>query len=419
VSDVSQTSPFPRRVYWVIAHAVIVLAFARYVIAPLVDRRELAATDFTVFYTGWSLVLTEPAHTYDVEAQRRAQAEIMRDRHFAGGVMTFYYPPHVAVALAPLALLGFENAFRAWIALQLACAFLLIRWLQELAGVRDRLARGRLGRQRLDQWVLATAVLAFLPLLYALQIGQFSIAMTLALVGFWRAFADGRDARAGLWLLVLTVKPQLLPVPLLLMLASRRPRILGWLCLWGAPPALAASLVLGPRVWLDYPAYARRLEGFVAGGSHDHMLNLRGLLTRLAGPGHDAPIFAASALAFAVACLAVYVLFRRAARRGPIVAGVFGAGLALELPVNLHLHLQDALVWVVPLAIASAEPRADGGAARGFQLFALSWPLVFVLTSAVETATGRLLPVPPPLVLAAILAAWTVREVGRAGSAPA
>ena len=149
------------------------------------------------------------------------------------------------------------------------------------------------------------------------------------------------------------------------------------------------------------------------------MLNLRGLHTRLAGPGHDGPILAVSALAFAVACLAVYALFRRSVRRGPIAAGVFGAGLALALPVNLHLHLQDALVWVVPLAIASGQPRADEGAARRFQLFALSWPLVFVLTSAVESATGRLLPVPPPLVLAAILAAWTVREVGSAGSAPA
>src|SRR5207248_73200 len=142
--------------------------------------------------------------------------------------------------------------------------------------------------------VLATAVLAFLPLLYSLQIGQFSISMCLALVGFWRAFARGRDGRAALWLLVLTVKPQLLPVPLLLVLASRRPRILGWLCLWGAPFALVTSFVLGPRVWLDYPAHARRLEGFVAGGSHDHMLNLRGLLTRLAGPGHDGSILVVS-----------------------------------------------------------------------------------------------------------------------------
>jgi hypothetical protein len=398
-------------------HAAIVLAFARYLLAPLHDRREAVATDFTVFYTGWSLVLTEPRHTYDVEAQRRVQAGVMRDRHFAGGVMTFYYPPHVAVALAPFATLGFESAFRVWIALQLACAFLLIRWLQELAGLRDAL----------DRWVLATAVLAFLPLLYALQIGQFSISMTLALVGFWRAFAGKHDARAGLWLLALTIKPQLLPVPLLVLLASRRFRPLGWLCLWGAPLFILASVVLGPRVWLDYPAAARHLEGFVAGGSHDHMLNLRGLLTRLAGPGHDGPIFAACAVVFALASGAVYALLRRDARAragvdmrmagapGP-TAVTFATALALALPVNVHLHLQDALVWVVPLAIFTAHLRERGSGARRFEIFALCWPLVYVLAAAVETATGRLLPVPPALVLAVVLVVWMLRAQPRAGS---
>jgi hypothetical protein len=147
------------------------------------------------------------------------------------------------------------------------------------------------------------------------------------------------------------------------------------------------------------------------------MLNLRGLLTRLLGPGHDGPIFAASALVFATASAAIYRIFRRAYRRssdGAIPPGVFAAGLALALPVNVHLHLQDALVWVVPLAILSAPVGGARDFAR-FRAFALCWPLVFVLTFAAETALGRLLPVQPPLVLATILAAWALREVRLAG----
>ena len=389
----------PRRAYWVIAHAVIVLSFSRHLIAPLIDRGDLAATDFTVFYTGWSLVLTDPGHTYDVEAQRRTQAAIMQDRHFEGGVMTFYYPPHAAVALALFAALGFENAFRLWTALQIACALLLVRWLLELLGPRERL----------DRWVAATAVLAFLPLLYALQIGQISIAMTLALVGFWRAFARARDAQAGLGLLALTVKPQLWPVPLLLLLATRRLRPVAWLALAGMPLVLAACLVLGPRAWLDYPAAARRLEGFVAGGGHDHMLNLRGCLTRLVGVGHPGAVLAISAAVLVLASVAVYQLLRHRARVGAVPAVAFAASLALELPVNLHLHLQDALAWVVPLVIFAAYLR--GREATRFEVFALAWPLVFVLTAAVETATGRLLVVPPPLVLAMILATWMLRRL--------
>jgi hypothetical protein len=387
----------------------IVVAFGRHLVAPLVDRDELAATDFTVFYTGWSLVLTDPARTYDVEAQRRVQAGIMRDRHFEGGVMTFYYPPHAAVAFAPFGLLGFENAFRLWTALELAALVLLIRWLFELARLEAAL----------DKAVLATAVAAFLPLLYALQIGQLSIAMTAALVGFWRAFARGRDAQAGLWLLALTVKPQLLPVPLLLLLATRRWRPLAWLAAVGAPLAAVAAAVLGPRAWLDYPAHARRLEGYVAGGSHDHMLNLRGFFTRLAGPGHDGAIFAASAVALAVASVVAYRLLRRFAARGAVPAVAFGAALALELPANLHLHLQDALVWVVPLAIFAGWLRAAGGESRAyvrFALFALAWPAIYVLASGTEAARGRLLVIPPALVLAVVLAVWMLRALAAGGA---
>jgi phosphoglycerol transferase MdoB-like AlkP superfamily enzyme len=139
------------------------------------------------------------------------------------------------------------------------------------------------------------------------------------------------------------------------------------------------------------------------------------VLTRLGGAGHDGVILAASAAVLLVASVAIYRLFRRAAIRGAIPAAVFAAGLALALPVNLHLHLQDALVWVLPLVLLAAHARAGDGASEGapaplsdrFEVFALSWPLVFVLTSAIETAAGRLLPIPPPLVLAAVLIVWT------------
>lgn len=396
------TSAARRRLYVVLLHVAIVLAFSPNLVRPLVDREELVASDFTVFYTGWSLVLTDPTHTYDVEVQRRVQADIMGSKHFAGGVMTFYYPPHAALALAPFAALSFQNAFRLWTAIQLACLVLLVRWLCAMARLETRL----------DRWLLATALAAFLPVLYGFQIGQLSVAMTLALVGFWRAFDRWSDWQAGLWLLALTVKPQLLVVPLLLLLASRRWRAFAWSCAWGAPLVLAAALVMGPRVWLDYPAYARHLEGFVAGGSHDYMLNLRGLLTRIAGPGHDAGIFKVSAVAFTVGCVAAYRLLRGFAKRGAVPLVAFGGALAIGLPLAMHLHLQDAVAWVVPLAAFAAHLGVDSAQGRRFSAFALAWPLIYVATFATETAMGRLIPVPPALALAAILCVWMLRTPG-------
>src|SRR4029077_7592432 len=103
----------------------------------------------------------------------------------------------------------------------------------------------------------------------------------------------------------------------------------------------------------------------------------------------------------------------------PVPAIAFAAALALQLPANLHLHLQDALVWVLPMVMFAATLREEGAPGRfeRFARFALCWPMVFVLTHALEIATGRLLPIPPQLVLAIALLVWIVREVQREGGA--
>jgi hypothetical protein len=391
---------FPQRGNWVLVHLAITAIFLRLLIPPLVDRAEAGASDFSVFYTGWQLVLHDPSHTYDVEAQRQVQTALLQGRQFKGGVMTYYYPPHAAVALAPLGLLDFHDAFRVWMVLQLAAAALLVRWLLQLSRLEGKL----------DRWVLATAVVAFLPLLYALEIGQLSIIMTVALIGFWRAFDRRRDVEAGAWLLAVTVKPQLLPVPLLLLLAARRFRPVVWMAVWAAPIVAVATAVLGAGVWRGYPAAVRRLEGYVAGGSHDHMLNLRGLLSRLFGLDHDRPIVIVCTMVFAAATLCAYLLLRRHARRGPIPLTAFAAALALELPTALHLHLQDALVWAIPLVVFSTRGGDAAAWSRRFAPFALAWPLAFVAGYAVENAAGDLLPIRVPFVLAAILIGWIGRD---------
>jgi hypothetical protein len=141
------------------------------------------------------------------------------------------------------------------------------------------------------------------------------------------------------------------------------------------------------------------------------MLNLRGLLTRLLGFGHEQGIFALCLAVLAATSVVVYLRLRRHGRAGRVPAVAFATALALELPVNLHLHLQDAAVWLVPLAIFVGHLRARGGDWMRFATFALCWPLVFVATNAVETARGTLLPVPPALLLAVALAVWMVREL--------
>jgi hypothetical protein len=221
-----------------------------------------------------------------------------------------------------------------------------------------------------------------------------------------------------LWLALLTIKPQLLVVPLLIVAATRRWRPVAWLCAWSAPAVLATTVVLGPRIWIDYPGHMRHLEQFVGGGPYEHMLNLRGCLQRLAGAGHDQAIFSVSIAALLIGLAVSYRLLRRNVHSGVVPAGALAAAFAIFLPLNPHLHLQDALLWAIPLVFFAADLRARALPTQAFDRFALSWPTLYVLTQAVESALGHSLPIPPALVLAAILAVWTVRTV-RTTEAPA
>jgi hypothetical protein len=391
----------------VLLHLAVALAYSPHIVAPLFDARELGNTDFTVFYTGWTLVRRDPAHLYDADVQRRTQIEILHGAHFPGGMMAFLNPPHLAVALAPMSLVSQRVAFWLWMAFQLVAAATLARWLADLSGLSDRLER----------WIVGSAVLGFLPLLYTLQIGQLAIFMTLAVVGFLRALHARQDRRAGLWLTLLTIKPQLMIGPLLLVALTRRWRSLAWLCAWSAPVVIATAAVLGPRIWIDYPGHLHHLERFVGAGGYDCMLNLRGSLTRWVGPGHDQTVLAASVAALLIGLAVAYQRLRPHVRDGVLPAGVIAAAFAIVLPLNPHVHLQDGLLWAIPLVACVADRRARGLPMRGFALFALSWPIIYLLTEAVESSTGLLAPISPALLLASALVAWTFRNPAPARTA--
>src|ERR1043166_4073013 len=74
----------------------------------LSEFRHLAApassliSDFTVFCTGWTLILQHRAAAlYDEAAQRATQQALLHGMHFEGGLMAFLTPPHAALASAP------------------------------------------------------------------------------------------------------------------------------------------------------------------------------------------------------------------------------------------------------------------------------------------------------------------------------
>ncbi len=316
--------------------------------------------------------------------------------------MAFLNPPHAALLLAPFAWLDFATAFRLWTALQLALVVLIARTTATVVRATAPL----------DRWTVFTAVGAFWPLFYAVQIGQLSLVLLLALLRLFLTLeeeADEKvDARAGAWLFVLSLKPQLLPLLLMVLVAMGRARALAWALLFAVTAVVLSSIVLGFAVWGSYVRGLVHLERFFAQGTPEHMVSLRGLLSLLFGPSTTTAYLSVGAL--------VAVAFAAAAawRRHPVrsdapaaLAHRFAATVALTLFFCPHLFVQDVTLWIAPLAIfhrsvINAPTRAS------FARFALAWPLLFLVVAAIAGATGSSV---MPLALAPITVAltWLVR----------
>ncbi|MDB4980159.1 MAG: hypothetical protein JWM82_911 [Myxococcales bacterium] len=388
----------PRSTRAVLAvHGAFAIAFALVVARTLVDPRAIAQTDFTAFFSGWWLILHgRGAELYDVVAQQTAQHAIIGDHEFPSGLLAFLHPPHAALAGLPLGLVaerfGEPAAFRLWTTINFALLARLARDLSRLLSLKTFDERA----------LIATALLGSFPVFLTLREGQVAILLALALLGLATATEQGRPLVAAGWLLVLSLKPQLLPLPLALLVARRQGRTLAYAAVFGALALLASVAALGPAIFARYLGGLEALQGHLGRGVPGGMLCLRGLLVRLLG-ADGAPL--ATRISF-VALGAATLALGLAARRRPdaTVAPaaderlLFAATFAAALFFSPHLFPADLTLWAVPLALAAAALR-DGGdahAANAFNVFALAWPLTIGATLALgvwprlffEAATG-------------------------------
>ncbi|HVT09016.1 MAG TPA: glycosyltransferase family 87 protein [Polyangia bacterium] len=344
----------------------------------------VASTDFSSYVTGWWMVLHGQADLlYDQAAQTAAQRVVM-GTPFDDGLMAFLYPPYVAVAGLPLGVaadrFGEPAAYALWALANVAFAARLA-WLAS-----DELRAE--GRARLLVWLW---VFAFFPVLSNLALGQLSLPLAVAAFELFRAVRDGRPTKAATCLAALAIKPQLLP-PVVMWLVARR----AWPALRsgavaGAVLALVPAIALGPRVWLEYFRHIHTLERFFAPGVPLNMVNLRGLLLRLAPsaePRIDAIAYALWALS--LAGLALVLSRRRGDPRDPHGRESYALSIVVALLGNPHLFNQEVALAVVPFALHLAWLRARGLPWRRFALFVLAWPPGYAVARLCDlTATAQ------------------------------
>jgi hypothetical protein len=365
------------------------------------------AADFTAYYTGWTMVRDgEGANLYDLDVQTRYQQAILDGRQFRDGVLPYVNPPYFALPGVPLALLSREAAQVVWLLLNLLLLGWLIRSLLGLAA----------GWRPGERWVLVTALLGFFPLYTTLLLGSFPLLLTLALLQCYLALRRGDDRAAAAWLLVASIKFQLILLLGVWLLAGRRWRVLAWGIAFGLVAAGLTTLVLGWRVWGEYLGLLRLHSASYDryGINPEDALTLKGTLALLLGQGQAGLIqqIASGALLLA-AGLTAWITARDPRPAGAALGLQFGTVIMLNLLFSLHLNFHDALLLVLPAALFYDWLRERPGAAR-FGAFAALCPLLFFVG---DVLFGKRLGVQIPVLLMAAALAWMLRAVlgGRTG----
>ena len=366
-------------------HAALAIGFGITFVRNVLTPTGIVATDFTVFWTGWWLILHGHAQAlYDAAAQLEVQQSLMGGMHFQGGLMAFLNPPHAALAGTPFGWLadhaGERIAFLVWTALNLALLIALDRWLREELGATAGSAR----------WVMTSALVGFYPVFQTINIGQTSLLLAVAALGLHRAVKGSRPLAGATWLLALTIKPQMVPPVLVFLIARRSWRLLGYSTAMLALAGAITAWVLRPTIWLEYASHLGTLEHFFGSGTPVHMLNLRGTLTRAFGASAQPAIDTVAYALWIAATLLVGVLFAyRRIHETQDTRPAYTLAVAVALLASPHLFVQDVVVWAVPLVLYTAALRDAGAGWQPFARFALAWPMLFALVRLVYLDAGQ------------------------------
>jgi len=234
--------------------------------------------DFVSTLTG-ALVLREgkASQLYNLDVQRDAQNEIFdgyRPALSTSEILPYNHLPFEAMLVAPFMDLPYPIVFAFW---TLLCGVAV--------GMSLGLMDGALPVARPVGWVLSMAACSYLPLIRGLMLGQNSTLVLLGLCGLYASLKRGQYGWAGAALVLVALKPQILPAVLLLLVLERHWKAIGIFASVLLGMTLAAMPLLGIGWPFDYAKLLVGVAGWGSTGAIDPaiMHNWRGLLTNLLG----------------------------------------------------------------------------------------------------------------------------------------
>jgi hypothetical protein len=411
------SSPRPISTGIVVCYGLLFVALLIFWTAYIAHQTSILGyayrTDFLGIYVGAHEAATgHAAQLYDLDLQRLTMNEAVLPYHRAP-LMAFIYPAYVAVLLSPIGALSFVHAVVVLLTINILIA-LRILWLVTTwftNSDNDRLA-------------LLFALFAFVPLHLTLLQNQLGLFPAWGILEAMVALRDRRPVRAGCWLVLGILKPQLILLPLLALVVSRSWRSL--------TPFVAGAFVIfvvslfAAGWWV--PAYLSFLVTYNRTGSGlslypQAMQNWRGLAYVLFYPGHPIASRVLLLVLSTISVAAVVVICRRSNEGSEAQQDyrrwepAFAIAVLLGVLTSPHEYLHDWVVFLPAAAVLQQWWRSlsvhSAWMRRSFSWLLVGSPFIFVYSHFIGWSPYGLIQWVPwymgALAVVAI-AAWAVNE---------
>ncbi len=299
--------------------------------------------DARAFFTAADMMASgQGGSVYDQQAQFSAQQLRFPALGHFESLLIFAYPPFVAVALSPLALLESETAYLALLLVNLIALLLCTMLVREILRSHDYPI----------QLIAVLGLWSFFPLSVTLVQGQFSVFLLSGLLGCWVFLERGRGVVAGVFLSLLAVKPYLLLLPLVALISMGQVRALFGVLIGGVALFFVGLMVDGVSGWISWfelGEYIMQLEKPHFGVNPEDMFTLRSLLMALLGTDNSLIVHGVWIFSVALVSVAVFVVFHGHRKWIPNSTPLAWGGMITAMVlISPHAYMHDILLLYLP-----------------------------------------------------------------------
>ncbi len=352
-----------------------------------------SAVDYLAIASAGRVVHGGSSCVYCASSLGIAQAQLLGYTPAASATfpVPFVNPALMAWLIQPLAVLALQTGTDVFVALNVVAMVVS-------ATILTRRVAPRLGGP-LAACLVVTAVFS-LEAGTGILLGQSDGLMLLAATLAIEALDRGRPVIAGLLLVPLLLKPQLVWLVPPVLVVARQWRMLGALAAGAVVVLLGSIAVAGPGHLLD-------AVGLVTAPAYAHLdLQSNSIPALIARPLASNPAAWAGALALAAAAVAAMAVMRHALRGNLVAAVAIGVGLSVML--SPHLGDYSLMLLAIPVAVLAPEaPALVLALAAAYTAASLFNPLVPLNESSVALV----------LLIGLVAIVWRVTRPGSGNAA--